>query len=181
MSEEGISKISVEYIKDSIVFQVDGEFKESYDINELFEINETIITQEMARQSVKQARLATLLARAERYAAHAKHSMEIEYAAVDDIIRQELAETNEKVTEPLVKSLVQTDEQYIMAVREYNEADSVVKLLKNILNAMKTKGDMLISIGAQLRAEMSMTGMVIKDDYDRSVDSLRDTLRKTQV
>jgi len=176
MSNDHISKIGVEYLCDSILFNLDGKFLESYDLNELFAIDETAITIDMATHSAKHGRIAVLLARAERYKALKKQQMEVEYAAADDSIRDEYNDDGKRYTESVIKAAVMLDEEYKMYTREYNDANNVVTVLKHILNAMKTKGDMLISIGAQLRAEMSMTGMVIKDDYDRTVASMKKKL-----
>lgn len=180
MSDSDISKIGLEYIRNSVSFTVDGEFLESYDVHELFAINESAITQEMATHSAKYGRIAVLLGRAERYRAYMKQQVEVEYAVVDDIMRDEYKDTGEKYTETVIRSAVLVDGQYNMVVSNHDDASTVVFLLKNMLQAMKVKGDMLISIGAQLRAEMSMTGMTITDDYDKTVNVLKESLRKKE-
>lgn len=179
----GIELVGVDIIAGVVQITVDGGYSESYTFDELFDIDETNLTREMAQHSSRFGRIAVWLGKAEYVESIRKQEKETEYGIVDNAIREEFAESKAKITEGIVKAAVLTDEQYITVASEYDRASAVATMFKHILNGMKNKSDMLISIGAQLRAEMSMTGMIIKDDYDKSVDNLKEVLshKKKQV
>ena len=177
MTIKYIPQVDVEYVRDSLLLSIDGEFSESYNLDEMFAINDSELTKEMSQHSSRYGRIAVWLAKAERMRSLRKQQLDVEYSMVDEIIRREYQEDNAKYTESVIRANVLLDDQYGMALTAYDAADGVVVLLKNVLNAMKMKSDMLISIGAQMRAEMSMTGMLIKDDYDTTVTNVKKILK----
>lgn len=178
MSNTKISKIGVEYLRGDVLFSVDGEFLESYEIHTLFSIDDSNITIEMATHSAKYGRIAVLLSRAERYRSYMKQQVEIDYAIADSEIRRKFKENGDKFTENTVRANIIADADYNDILTESESAVSVVYLLKNLLKAMDAKGDMLISMGAHMRAEMAMTGMYIKDTYDKTVVNMKAALKQ---
>jgi len=160
-----------------VVLDIEGKL-EVLSIPSLFNINEANLTAEMASHSARFARVATLCAMAERYQSFCKQLMEIEYSEADYKIREEHKESGTKFTEPSIKGEVTTDDLYIEKVKSYDDASFTTSLLKRLLDAMKVKADMLISIGAQLRSEMNMTGMNIREyESDTKLNEMKEDLK----
>jgi hypothetical protein len=69
--------------------------------------------------------------------------------------REKLMLTNTKVTESMVESAVEQDETYGAGRLRLIEAEVEKVRLHGALDAIRTKRDMLISLGAHVRAEMA--------------------------
>jgi len=142
-------------------------------------INEAYLSQEFSTQAAMYVELITNYNRAETEHMKAKANLERIYAEVDQDIRDELAVNGKKYTETVVKSLVLLEEDYIEEQQYALHASKKYMLLKQLLKAMEMRADMLISLGAHLRAEISMTQMNIKEkDYDAKVKDLRQDLKE---
>lgn len=69
--------------------------------------------------------------------------------------RETLGRTNNKVTESMVDSAVETSEEYITVYTTHVELEIEMVRWKGYAEALRAKKDALISLGAQVRAEMS--------------------------
>jgi len=148
------------------------------DILSLLSIDENDLANEFAQQAALYGWIGHLTAKAEYSASIAKHQTEIEYAAADDNARFQMDAAGEKTTEGKVKAAIDLDEQYIAAKQEENRLWKEYKVLRSLSDAMRMRADMLISMGAHLRAEQEMTGMKINTDkWDRTVDNLKKTIK----
>lgn len=86
---------------------------------------------------------------------HAKIARERLYAQLYFDKRKELADSGvSRVTESMTENAIEIDPRFI-AVRD-EEADALAEStrLRGVVEAVRTKKDMLVSLGAQLRAEM---------------------------
>ena len=161
-----------------ITLEVDGE-EEVQDLDELFSIDDTDMTYEYAHQVGLYGRFSIAVARAEQQYAKAKFTTQQEYAQADEVLRKQLVAEDKKFTEAVVKSLVLQDEEYLEVYEKELDAEHLYKLLRSILNAFNQRADMLISMGAHLRAEMGMTGMTIKDkQLKESISDVKEQVRR---
>ena len=144
----------------------------------MFEINETNLSQELARQAAQYAWLATLAVEAESDMVRKAAMREREYANIDLDFRDEMRASGEKCTEGMIRAVVTTDEDYMAAVEAENAAKYQYQLLKMLVRAMEQRANMLISLGAYLRHEESMTGMKIRERAMRiAVDEAKSSIR----
>jgi hypothetical protein len=70
-----------------------------------------------------------------------------------------------------------TDEGYAEVLEKYAFAVYRKNTLKTIMDALKMRADMMISMGAHLRSEYDQTGMNMK--YDTTVRDLREKIGKS--
>jgi len=96
----------------------------------------------------------------ERYSRALERSM-IAKLAVDQTearlqiaVRQALLNTSQKITEALVEASVTTHEDMTTAREEQIQADVEKSRLHGVLDAIRTKRDMLVSLGAHVRSEL---------------------------
>jgi hypothetical protein len=152
--------------------------QKSVDISELFDIDENNLTAEFAHQASLYAFFATIQADAERELAHTALEKEQEYASADEYHRRSLEKKEQKYTEAVIRSLVMRDEDYEKAYNAYALAQQEVDILKAIVRALQMRAEMLISLGAQLRQEYSMTGMNVRDNaYKAAIDDAKKALK----
>jgi len=69
--------------------------------------------------------------------------------------RQAVLEAGEKATEGVLKARVLVDKEYVLALERAAAAEVEKVRLGGVLNALATKRDALISLGAHLRDEMA--------------------------
>lgn len=141
------------------------------DLDVFIPINDNL-SEEFSRQPSLYAYLAMLAAQTEALYQAAKTETERVKARADKNVREEALEDNEKITEPAVaKRIILKD-----SVQEAEEDEANYRfqhlMMKAIVTAMEQRAQMLISLGAHLRAEADQTGMLIKDTRSR-LDSLR--------
>lgn len=102
------------------------------------------------------ARLAEyneLYARAFQRHLACKHLVERTHALV--YLRKREEASGERVTEALLTARVETDEEYVEALRVATIAEANKVRLWGVLDALRAKKDALISIGAHARAELN--------------------------
>jgi hypothetical protein len=156
----------------SIVIRKNEQENITIDLATVLEINESDLTREYSQQAAQYGYFATMLARAERTMIRAETFTQRIYAQADDFWRNELK--GMKFTEPQIKGLVLLDEEYIKAQDEEAEAVYNYKLIKALVDALNKKAEMLISLGAHIRAEVGMTGMTMREKkLDDSVKALK--------
>jgi hypothetical protein len=75
-------------------------------------------------------------------------------AQLEPLTRQALLDAGGKTTEAQVKAAIDSDDQVLEAQRRCVEAEVEKNRLYGALDAIRSKKEMLISLGAHLRAEM---------------------------
>lgn len=140
-------------------FQVDGK---TYTIKEALMVDETNIGEAFATQSGRYFYAAALAGQAEALYNEAKNNCERVYADTELAYRDELATSGVKTTEAMIKAYVVGDKTYIKAQTDENNALRDWKIMKAFADGLRQRGEMLISLGAHMRAEMDMTNMNLK-------------------
>lgn len=123
------------------------------------------LTQEFKIQSSRYAYISALAAKAEALYSERKGDREALYADLELEYREKLADS--KPTEGKIKSNVITDDEYLKAVMAENDALRDWKLLRALVDGLRQRGEMLISLGAHLRAERDFTDMHINETKER--------------
>lgn len=160
---------------------IDGSVRE-FDLDELFTIDESQLTKHMSEQASMYAYLATVAAEAEHALAAAGISKDRMYAVCDQHYRATLDEEGTKYTENMIRGLILDDDEYNETLEKEAEAKEQWRTIKAIVDAMEQRSSMLISLGAYLRHELSMTGMHIKEqEMDKSVEDVRKTIRTRRL
>jgi hypothetical protein len=85
------------------------------------------------------------------------------------IIREELLAKGDKATEKTVEASVECDAEYQEVRYRYVEAEAEKVRLAGIMEAMKSKKEMLISLGANLRVEMGSDPMIRSQQRESKV------------
>ena len=148
------------------------------DIDSVFSIDEANIIEAYSRQAAVYARYATMHAEADAMVSAAASAKDEEYAAADDHYRHDMDSTGEKYTEAKVRAFIELDENYRQAVDAYNDVDHVCRKLRAVVRALEMRAEMLVSMGAHLRHEMSMTDMHIRDArYSKIVGNVEQEAR----
>jgi hypothetical protein len=161
-----------------LTFNVNGKIK-AYELEEVFELDDDDLTKEMVRQASFYGFFSGMLSAAEWGAVKAKAKMEQEYGTADEVYRAEILTAGEKIRETAVKGMVLNDADYIEAEAAYQNAIYFQSVLNNVCRTLSMKSDMLINIGAQARAEISMIGMKIREKgYGNAVEEMKDKLKK---
>lgn len=155
-----------------LTFDVNGKIT-VYDMEKVFALDADDLTDEMVKQASYYGFYSSMLSKAEWETVKAKSKMEREYGQADEAARAEIVASGEKLREAAVKGMVLNDEKYIEAEDAYQEAVYLQSVLNNVCRTLGTKSDMLINIGAHVRAEISMIGLKIKEgQYTDEVDKL---------
>lgn len=154
--------------------------KYTVDLDELFPIDKENVTSAMMTQASKYAWLTTLAIFSEGEMITCKRESEAVYAEADIAIRDVYKESGEKFTEAKIRSEVLLDEDYVDAIEAEDAARFQYNMLKSMVRAMEQRATMLVSLGAYLRHEGSMTGMTIREresDLDETVAEAKESLR----
>lgn len=161
-----------------ITLNIDGD-KLEIDIDDLFRINEDDLTSEFAKQASLYARFGVLAAKAEWGSSKSSAAKDQEYALADLHYRDSMEEEGKKYTEGLIRSLVLSDEVYSIAIEADNQANYAYRVMRAISSALEQRANMLISLGAFVRQEMSQTDMNIRHKkYDDAIEETKKRLRK---
>ena len=71
------------------------------------------------------------------------------------------------------------DADYQKASDEQRDSAHNVAVLKAVVNALKMRADMLISMGAHLRQEYDMTGMTIREQsMDKQLENVKKAMNR---
>lgn len=117
-------------------------------------INPEDIQGEFVRVSGYLAYWNTKYAEAMKNHLHAKIDTKVLASRLDPIVRQALTAAGAKLTEAMVKAAIVEHEQMVEAERYEADCEVQKNLHFGYLDAIRAKRDMLISLGAHLRAEM---------------------------
>ena len=147
-------------------------------LGDIFSVDETNLSNEMARQAGLYAYFAVQMANAERSHAVSIMEKEEEYATLDPEARDALARgPAAKVTEAMVKAFILREESYIEVQDNEVDAKRNYRLLRAICNALEMRATMLQSLGAHLRHELDMTGMNTKGrQYQASISDVKESI-----
>lgn len=145
------------------VIEINGKV---YPFADLLGIDASNLSQEYSQQAALYGYIGTLCAQAEADYNNAKTNKEVAYAEVEMKVRiaarKQSSDMPEiKTTEGLVKSMVVTDDVYMDAALLEIQALAIWKKLRSLTDALKQRGEMLISLGATLRQEFDMTSMTL--------------------
>ncbi len=142
-------------------------------LNDLVPISIEDLSQEFTDQPSLYAYIAMLSARAEGCWIDAKTHLERVYATSDKAVRRNLLSGDAKVTEAMVKAGVIGCDDYQEAQEYELTCHEQYLIMKGLTKAMDQRAQMLISLGAHLRAEADQTGMLIRD-----TKAMMDTIKK---
>lgn len=98
----------------------------------------------------------------------AKAHLDRVYAQEDYQARMNGQQAGVKLTEKMVENTAITQQSYVDALEQYMEAKKNVGLLRAAKDALIHKRDMLISLGAMMRAE-GMSDISIKQEAVKSI------------
>lgn len=141
-----------------------------YNLADFTEIDQEMLSDEFAGQASAYAYVGMLVAEAEAALNDVKMEKDIIYSEADADYREQYNKRGEKYTEAVIRSAVVMDGDYIKVVKEETEVLKAYKTLKALHDAMRQRGEMLISLGATLRSEAQFT--------DLHINQLKDQLRK---
>lgn len=164
-------------INNKLVVDNDGRHQE-IDLGDYLNIDDADISQEYIKQAGMYAFLSELLAAADRDLQYADMAKDQAEAESDAYWRDYHDKRGEKYTEGVIKADIKMDEDCIKSQTTFIERQYNVNLLKALVNSMKMKADMLISLGAQRRSEYDMTGMrVNQSQFDSTVNDVKEKMR----
>lgn len=138
---------------------------DTYTFRDLVGINPDDMNYEYQTHASRLAYLNLMLANAEASYQEQKTATERVYARVELDWRETLK--TQKTTEPQIKALVIETEEYRKQQLAEQAALREYKLLKGLVEALRERGSMLISLGANLRQEYDVTDMSIRQTKDR--------------
>jgi hypothetical protein len=148
-------------------------------LSDITDIDEESLTEHFAEQATIFGYFAVQLAEADKLLSASKTQVEQAYAEADAFYRESYNSLEQKYTEAVIRGDVLLDEDYNEALDNQRDAQYNVAILKSIVNALRMKADMLISMGAHMRQEYGMTGMNIRQqNMEKSVDDAKAELRK---
>jgi hypothetical protein len=126
-----------------------NHIEEVVTVKEATSIDNNQLNEEFIRLPSDLSYFSNLYAEACDASARAKLLKEMAEAAVV----QELRSTNDKINVDMVKALVTLDETVEASRRNLITAETNEVRLKGVCDAIRAKKDMLVSIGANIRAE----------------------------
>lgn len=142
------------------------------DLDNLLPIGQDL-SHEFSHQPSLYAYVAMVAARAEACWLEAKRELARTYAATDQEVRRDLTASDERITEGKVEAEVKLRKGYYEALIFELDCREQYLVAKVVAEAMDMRANMLISLGAHLRAEAQQTGMRIND--------VKETLRAAQA
>lgn len=157
------NRLMVDIPESDVIITEGGKAQRSININNLLAIDMADISNDFAHQAAIYGWIANLVAAAEARHASSKHKRETEYADAYVHYREELSLSG-KPTEAMVNNAIMLDDTYQLAKQEELAAEQEYKTLKALSDALKMRADMLISLGAHVRAERDMTALHINDN-----------------
>lgn len=151
-------------------YEVDGVNHASTLAQDL-KIDRTNLSEEYASHSTKYAWYSTAYELALDYEQRCKAKLARVYAQEDVKARANMKAASVRVTEKKVENTVITSVAYVQAENEYFEAKKQTGLLKAARDAMIHRKDCLISLGANLRAEMASDPSLRQEQYIKQYGS----------
>ena len=152
--------------------------EKTLDLAKSLQIDLDDLTAEFARQPALYSFFATLVPWCEYTESKMDLIKDQEYASSDEAYRQDLNMKGEKFTEPVIKSLVTRDEDYVKAVNKHLDARYDTGIVKALTRAFEQRAEMLISLGAQQRYEMNIQGMNIREKTEELTEKQVNDVKK---
>jgi hypothetical protein len=152
------------------------------DFIDIFYIHEATIDQDYAQQAAIFAYFSTVQAGMEKALNDVKKEVEELYAEGDLDYRAQMDQEGEKYTEGKVKANILLDEDYSKKRDEQIRLEYDVAFIKAVVNALKMRAEMLVSLGANMRQEYGQTDMRLRQ-LDEATKEVKRTLksRRKQV
>jgi hypothetical protein len=132
-----------------------GDVQYSSTLEDDLHIDNANIAEAYLTHSNKFAFYATAYELALDHETRMKARLDQVYALLDEQARQELQAKGLKVTEKMVENVVITSDDYKTTQERYFEAKKNTGLLRASKDAMMARKDMLVSLGANYRAEIN--------------------------
>jgi hypothetical protein len=146
----------------SVNLKLDGaDF--SRELSDDIPIQSPDLDMEFVEQPERFAWWATVVELAKDRMARTKYQLERIYALKDHAVRLELTEAKAKITEKIVENSVVTSKEYQECMLDLLETKKQLGLAMAGKESMIQRKDMLISLGANLRAEGSSNISILKD------------------
>lgn len=130
-----------------------------YSIIDLLRIDEASLSDELSKHASQLGFWSIMTGELEVLYTLEKINTEIIYAEYF----RDFKSAGPKITDKLADSQVKTFVAYMDQKNYELDAFRVYNAVKSVMFGLRTKTDMLINLGANLRQEMNMTGMTIKD------------------
>jgi hypothetical protein len=124
------------------------------DFEELLKIKESDLNYQFMIQAVVYARYSKLYRKAEKQAKDMKNVMNIKYS--DLFLKYKSQDLKKKITDKMADMMVIIDEEYQECVRRHLQAEHKSNYLKDLAEAFRQKAQMLVSLGADKRADKKM-------------------------
>lgn len=148
-------------------------------ISDILDVHEDNLTEHFAEQASIFGYFSVQLAEAERILGKIKVEAEQEYAKADAYYRDQYKELDEKYTEAVIRGHVILDDDYNKVLDRQRSAKHNVDVIKAVVNALKMRADMLISMGAHLRQEYGMTGMTIREQsMEKEMEKVKEAIKR---
>lgn len=107
----------------------------------------------MMNQASLFSHYANQAAKAQLQADRMKNELELVEALIDKELRDEAAESGQKITEALLAKQIRLDPRYQQALKNSSEAKMIAQMTKSTTEAFSQRRDMLVQIGKDLREE----------------------------
>lgn len=156
-----------------------GEFSYEADFASDVSIDRHNLSEEYVKHSESFAWYATAYEFAQDQEAKAKSLLELVDAKLDHGARMELQSAGIKFTEKMIHNTVISQPQHQQAEEAYFRAKKLVGMLRACRDAMIHRKDMLVSLGANYRAEGASAFVLNeKDKTSAAKDALAAALKK---
>jgi len=137
-------------------FEPESNLKTFIDTDRLSEdlsFTQTNISLAMTRQASLFAHYSMLAHKAQFQADRADQQVDLVEAQLDQKYRDAFATAGTKVTENMIKSAIIKDSKYQAALIRKHESKAIAEMVKSAADSFRHRRDMLIQVGADLRAE----------------------------
>ena len=145
-------------------YVVAGQEYESQ-LDEDLHIDRFNLNEEFTKHSERFAWYATAYELAQSYENRLKVDLERLYALLDIKVRGTMTQQGMRITEKKVENAVITDNTYMDLMDRYQSAKEQTGVLKAARDAMYAKKDVLVSLGANIRAEMQSDPSLLMESY----------------
>lgn len=144
-----------------IPVRLSGGKIQTFNVREELEITESNLSNDFMEQAGKYAWWAVLAETAKFHKEKTELEVDVAEANADKTARKELIDESTKVTEALVKSRIKLNLEYQDAVAKFNTAKKNASILDKIVKSFEHRKEMLISVGAQIRAGQGNSGDLV--------------------
>lgn len=148
-------RIEAEERFDKFEIAVDGNVYQ-VDVKKECAVDEQNVAEEFYQHASMYAWYASVLALYEAKADRLKYQVEVMESMLDRRIREDAVKVGSKIAEKQVEGAIHLDQKWQVLMDEYLDARSIVKRLAALVRALEMKRDMLIQVGARMRAELGL-------------------------